>query len=116
MTSMRECDSSSRTHAWIAWGRGLFPWCLVLCLLCIPAPGSAIGFNDVRVSQAVNMMFIYVEGSFGALVFVCAGVFAILSAAVGQYRAALALLVVGIGGFILRSILSTFFNDITIRA
>ena len=42
---------------------------------------------------------------------VAAGLGTIISAAFGQYRAALALLVVAIGAFILRSLVTTFFND-----
>jgi hypothetical protein len=42
---------------------------------------------------------------------VSAGIGAIMSSAFGQYRAALSLLVVALGAFILRSVLSTFFND-----
>jgi hypothetical protein len=74
-----------------------------------------IQYNDQRLVEAVNAILSYLEGSFGALVMVCAGVGAILSAAFGQYRASLGLLVVAIGSFILRSLLSTFFNDVGIQ-
>ena len=50
------------------------------------------------------------------MVMVAAGIGAILSSAFGQYRAALGLLVVAVGAFILRSLLGTFFNDINIQA
>lgn len=73
-------------------------------------------YNDTRVSNSVNMILTYMEGSFGALVMVGAGITAILSAAFGQYRAALGALVVAVGAFILRSFMSTFFNDTKIQA
>ncbi len=70
-----------------------------------------IEYNDTRLSEAVNAILTYLEGSFGALIMVCAGLGAILSSAFGQYRAALACLIIAVGAFILRSFLSTFFND-----
>ena len=72
-------------------------------------------YNDVRVSNSVNAVLTYIEGTFGALVMVAAGVGAILSSAFGQYRAALGLMVVAIGAFILRSFVATFFNDTTVQ-
>lgn len=72
-------------------------------------------YNDVRIADSTNAVLLYLEGSFGALVMVASGIGAILSAAFGQYRAALGLMVVAIGAFILRSLMSTFFNDQHIR-
>jgi hypothetical protein len=77
--------------------------------------GRAIRYNDARVTQAVNGVLLYLEGSFGALVMVASGIGAIMSAAFGQYRAALGLMVVAVGAFILRSLMSTFFNDQNIQ-
>ncbi|MCB9030740.1 MAG: hypothetical protein H6619_06780 [Deltaproteobacteria bacterium] len=71
-------------------------------------------YNDERISEAVNRIFGYLEGSFGALIMVAAGLAAIMAAAFGQYRAALGMLVVAVGAFILRSLVGTFFNDDTI--
>ena len=79
------------------------------------AQGHAATYNDVRVANSVNAILTYLEGSFGALIMVSAGIGAIMSAAFGQYRAALGLLVVAIGAFILRSLMSTFFNDANIQ-
>jgi len=73
-----------------------------------------ITYNDSQVAQAVIAILTYIEGSFGALVMVGAGIAAILSSAFGQYRAALGCLVVAVGSFILRSFMSTFFNTDTI--
>lgn len=73
--------------------------------------GDDVGsYNDERIASAVARIFTYLEGSFGALVMVCAGLGAILSSAFGQYRAALGCLVVAIGAFILRAFVITFFN------
>ncbi len=72
-------------------------------------------YNDSKIANAVNAIMTYLEGSFGALVMAAAGIGAILSAAFGQYKAALSLMVVAVGAFILRSLISTFFNDAGIR-
>lgn len=74
-----------------------------------------ITYNDERLSESVNAILTYLEGSFGALIMVCAGLGAILSSAFGQYRAALGCLIIAVGAFILRSFLSTFFNDLNIQ-
>jgi hypothetical protein len=57
----------------------------------------------------------YLEGSFGALILAASGIGAIMSAAFGQYKAAFSLMAVAVGSFILRSLISTFFNDISIQ-
>ncbi len=67
-------------------------------------------YNGDRIQDSINLLLTHLEGAFGALVMVCAGIGAILSAAFGQYRAALGCLVVAVGAFILRAFLSTFFN------
>ena len=68
-------------------------------------------YNDDRIAESVDIILTYINGTFGALVMVSAGIAAILSSAFGQYRAALGLLVVAVGSFILRSLISTWFND-----
>ena len=73
--------------------------------------GGTITYNDERITNATNAILTYIEGSFGALIMIAAGLGAIISSAFGQYRAALGLLVVAVGAFILRSLVSTFFND-----
>ena len=95
---------------------------LALTLLIVMCPdwahaaaGGAITYNDVRISDVVRVLFEYLEGTFGALIMVCAGIFTIIMASMGQYRAALALMVVGIGAFTLRSFMSTFFNDVNVN-
>jgi hypothetical protein len=73
-------------------------------------------FNDDRIAEAADVIMTYIHGSFGALIMVCSGIAAILSAAFGGYRAALGLLVVAVGSFILRSLVSTWFNDSTMKS
>lgn len=77
--------------------------------------GAAINYNDDRINNAVNAIMTYLEGSFGALIMAASGIGAIMSAAFGQYKAALSLMVVAVGAFILRSLMGTFFNDIGIQ-
>ena len=77
--------------------------------------GAAIQYNAERIDAAVNAIMTYLEGSFGALIMAAAGVGAIMSAAFGQYKASLSLLVVAVGSFILRSLIGTFFNDVGIQ-
>ena len=72
-------------------------------------------YNDQKIANAVNAIMTYLEGSFGALIMAASGVGAIMSAAFGQYKAALSLMVVAVGSFILRSLIGTFFNDISIQ-
>jgi hypothetical protein len=72
-------------------------------------------YNDERINNAVNAIMMYLEGSFGALIMAASGIGAIMSAAFGQYKAALSLMVVAVGSFILRSLISTFFNDVGIQ-
>ena len=74
------------------------------------AAGDEPQFNDDRINNAFDRVLTFLEGSFGALIMVAAGLGAILSSAFGQYRAALGCLVVAVGTFILRSFISTFFN------
>jgi hypothetical protein len=76
---------------------------------------TATKYNDAKVANAVNAIMTYLEGSFGALIMAASGIGAIMSAAFGQYKAALSLMVVAVGAFILRSIMSTFFNDTNIQ-
>jgi hypothetical protein len=72
-------------------------------------------YNDQKIANAVNAIMTYLEGSFGALIMAASGVGAIMSAAFGQYKAALSLMVVAVGSFILRSLIGTFFNDTMIQ-
>jgi hypothetical protein len=66
--------------------------------------------EDSRIAAAVQVLFTFLEGSFGALIMAASGIAAIVAAAFGQYKAALSCMVCAVGAFILRSVMQTFFN------
>lgn len=66
--------------------------------------------NWERMDTAIKIVLDLIEGRFGVIIMLCAGIGAIISSAFGQYRAALSLLVVALGAFILRTIITIFFN------
>ncbi len=71
---------------------------------------SEAGFDDELIRSSVGNLFRLLEGAFGALIMVVAGLMAIVAAAMGGYRAALGMLIVAVGAFILRSLVSLFFG------
>ena len=66
--------------------------------------------DDSLIRNAVGNLFRLIEGAFGALIMVVAGLMAIIAAAMGSYRTALSMLIVALGAFILRSLVSLFFG------
>ena len=72
---------------------------------------SEAAYEDDLVRNSVGNLFKLVEGAFGALVMVVSGLGAIVAAAMGAYRAALGMLVVAVGAFILRALVSLFFGS-----
>ena len=71
-------------------------------------------FNPIAIEVAVGNLFALIEGAFGALIMVVAGIGAIISAAMGAYRAAVSMIVVAVGAFILRALVSLFFGEFTL--
>lgn len=71
---------------------------------------SEANFQDDLIRSGVGNLFRLIEGAFGALIMVVAGLGAIIAAAMGAYRAALGMLVVALGAFILRALVSLFFG------
>ncbi len=71
---------------------------------------SEANFDDALIRGAVGNMFKLIEGAFGALIMVVAGLGAIVAASMGAYRAAVGMLVVAVGAFILRALVSLFFG------
>lgn len=71
---------------------------------------SEANYDDELVRNGVGNLFRLIEGAFGALIMVVAGLGAIIAAAMGAYRAALGMLVVALGAFILRALVSLFFG------
>ncbi len=68
-------------------------------------------YNQDRIADAVEALLRMIEGSLGALIMVVAGIGAIFAAAMGAYRAAVGMLVVAVGAFILRSLVTLFFGN-----
>ena len=71
---------------------------------------SEANFDDTLIRGSVGNLFKLIEGAFGALIMVVAGLGAIVAAAMGAYRAAVGMLVVAVGAFILRALVSLFFG------
>lgn len=67
-------------------------------------------FEPILIEHGVGNLFMLIEGAFGALVMVVSGIGAIIAASMGAYRAAVGMLVVAVGSFILRSLVSLFFG------
>ena len=73
--------------------------------------------NDNKIAETANVILTQlIEGSFGALVMIVAGLVAIVAAAMGAYRAAMACLVIAVGAFILRTFVEIFFGEEAINA
>ena len=69
-----------------------------------------VPYDDALIRGSTGNLFAFIEGAFGALLTVVAGIAAIVAAVVGAYKAALALFVVAVGAFILRAYVSLFFG------
>ena len=63
------------------------------------------------IGAAVGALLRFIEGHFGALIMVVAGIGAILAASMGAYRASLGMMVVAVGSFILRALVALFFPE-----
>lgn len=69
-----------------------------------------VPYDDTLQRNSVGNLFKFIEGAFGALVMTAAGIGAIVAASMGAYKAAVGILVVAIGAFILRAFVSLFFG------
>jgi type IV secretory pathway VirB2 component (pilin) len=93
---------------------------LCTCLAAVPAlalagdDGHGISYNDSRFAGAVDFVMQYVEGSIGATLMAVAGVATVICAAFGQWRLTLSLLILFVGALSLRTMISTFFNDVSL--
>jgi Peptidase family M23 len=76
--------------------------------------GHGISYNDSRFAGAVDFVMGYVEGSIGATLMAVAGVATVICAAFGQWRLTLSLLILFVGALSLRTMISTFFNDVSL--
>ena len=75
-----------------------------------PEDTSASGYDDTLFRLGTGNLLAFIEGPFGALIMVAAGIGAIIAAAVGGFKVAWALFMVAVGAFILRSLVSLFFG------
>lgn len=76
-----------------------------------PTTYSEANFEDELIRNAVGNLFKLIEGAFGALIMVVAGLGAIVASTMGAYRLAVSLIVVSVSAFILRSLVSLFFGS-----
>jgi hypothetical protein len=72
---------------------------------------QATYYDDDPIAVFADIILTYFRGTFGALVMFSAGIGAIISLISRQYRAALGFFVVALGWFILRRLISIWFND-----
>lgn len=84
---------------------------LTLLVSGMTSISHAQSFDDSAIRDAICQLLMFQEGAFGALVMVVAGIGAIVSSAFGAYRAATSLIVVACGSFILRSLVTLFFDS-----
>lgn len=90
---------------------GLFMLTCGVGLEAIAQPEAGMeGIQTERITAASEKLLKAIQGPFGALIMIVAGIFAIVMAAMGKYAVAMSLLVISLGAFILRSIVGTFFN------
>lgn len=75
-----------------------------------PAQATDVPYNDSLSRCATGNLYRLIEGAFGALVMVVAGLAAIIAAAMGAYKMAISLVFIAVGAFILRALVSLFFG------
>jgi hypothetical protein len=75
----------------------------------LPEPLEA-NYDDTLNRYAAGNLLWFIEGAFGALIMIGAGLGAIIAGAFGAYKAAISLLFVAVGAFILRALVSLFFG------
>jgi len=89
---------------------------LLLICLCVDnafaqSRGIELEFDQTKIADATEALLVLIEGALGAVIMIAAGIIAIFSAAFGAYRAAMAMLFVAVGSFILRSLVTLFFGE-----
>lgn len=67
--------------------------------------------DDLMIRAEICDRLVMIEGAAGALVATIAGIVAIISAAIGAYRAGYTLLFCGVGAFIIRALLSLYYGE-----
>lgn len=84
---------------------------LAAVVVAMVSPATVFAYEDDDFGEICKAVMTYIEGGFGALLAAGAGLGAIVASAAGGFRVAWALLIVSIGGFILRAYLSIWFGD-----
>lgn len=82
---------------------------LGVSLLVVSVPQLAFAFDSAEF--AISEICGHMEGNLGALLMSVAGVGAVVSAAMGNFRAAFTCLIVGIGAFGTSAMMSFYFPD-----
>ena len=114
ITKIRECSTATyvKTMSFINQHARLCMFAFGVALLAGGmAEVSQAQFQEQIIGNAVGNLFRLIEGAFGALIMVIAGIGAIVAAAMGAYKAAVGMLVVAVGAFILRALVSLFFGN-----
>lgn len=78
----------------------------------VTATLPVVDFNEKEFNFARCRFLRLLEGSFGALLAVAAGIGSIIAASVGKYAVSYTFLVVSVGAFCMRSFVSLFFGDV----
>lgn len=85
---------------------------LIVGLGLVVSGSAHLAHAQDRIADAAGIILgDLIEGPFGALIMIVAGLVAIVAAAMGAYRAAMAALVVAVGAFILRTFVEIFFGQ-----
>ena len=71
----------------------------------------SVNFDCREITRAQCDLLRLIHGSFGALLMTVAGIGAVISSAIGMYRAGYTMAVVGVGSFILPSLVTLWFGE-----
>lgn len=85
-------------------------WTLVCGLDSYSHAASSVPIDTSELVKGTCTLFFLIEGPYGALLATVAGLGAIVSSAMGQYRSAYNFLIVSISSFILRAMVSMWFG------
>lgn len=72
--------------------------------------GGGVAFDATYINEAWCELYKFMEGSFGAILTIVAGIGAIVMSAIGQYKSGLTLIVVAVGSFIMRTYVAFWFG------
>lgn len=81
-------------------------------ILNFAEPALAQTGSDIFKRAACDILGPVLTGSFGAMISVFAGVFALVAAVTGSYRGAWALLFVSVGAFLAKNVVGVLFSGV----